>query len=56
MIGFVLVVVALVCGIAILFGVALGELTPHLVGLAIVCLAVALLIGLRAPWGSNRVP
>jgi hypothetical protein len=55
-IGFVLIIVALVCGLAVLFGVALGELTPHLIGLALVCLAAALLIGFRAPWGANRVP
>lgn len=45
MIGFLLALAALVCGLALLFGIALGDLTPHLVGIAIVCLALALLIG-----------
>ena len=43
MIGFLLALAALICGIAILIGMALGTL--NLVGLAIVFLALALLIG-----------
>ena len=49
MVGFLLALAALVCGVAILFGIALGELTPHLVAIAIVCLALAILIGAN-PW------
>jgi hypothetical protein len=45
MLGLLLALGALVCGIALLFGIALGELTPHLVGLGITLLALALLIG-----------
>lgn len=45
MIGFLLALAALVCGLALLFGISLGELSPHLVGLGITFLALALLIG-----------
>jgi hypothetical protein len=43
--GFLFALGALVCGLALLFGIALGDLTPHLVGLGITLLALALLIG-----------
>lgn len=42
--GWLLALGALVCGLALLFSVALGSLTPHLVGLGITLLALALLI------------
>ena len=45
MIGFLLAFAALVIGLALLFGISLGTLQPHLVPIAIVCLALALLIG-----------
>lgn len=45
MIGFLLALAALVIGLCLLFGIALGTLTPHFVGIAIVCLALAILIG-----------
>jgi hypothetical protein len=45
MIGFLLALAALVIGICLFFGIALGSLTPHLVPLAIIFLALAVLIG-----------
>lgn len=43
--GWLFALGALVCGLALLFGIALGQLTPHLVGLGITLLALAFLIG-----------
>ena len=54
MIGFLLALAALIMGICILFGFALGTLTPHLVGLSIVCLALALLIGPALAYVGSR--
>jgi len=45
MLPVLLAVAALICGLALLFGIALGTLTPHLIGLGIVLLALALLLG-----------
>jgi hypothetical protein len=53
---FVLVVVALVCALAILLGIGLGLLTPHLLGLALVCLALAMLIDARPSWPRPTPP
>jgi hypothetical protein len=53
MLGFLLILAALICGLALLFSVQLGALTPFLVAIAIICLAVAMLIGVRAPWGRG---
>ena len=41
----VLALGGLVCGLALLFGIELGSLTPHLVGLGITLVALAILIG-----------
>lgn len=45
MISFLLALAALICGLAVLFGISLGTLTPHLIPLAVVFLALALLFG-----------
>lgn len=53
MIGFILIVAALIMGLAVLLGIELGTLTPHLIPLAIVFLALALLIGSAVPWRKS---
>lgn len=54
MIGFLLALAALIMGLCILIGVSLGTLTPHLIGLSIVFLALALLIGPAVAYVGSR--
>lgn len=53
MIAFILIVLAGVFAFAVLIGVALGTLTPHLIPLAVLFLAIALLIGGTNPWNRK---
>lgn len=42
--GWIFALLALLVGIALLFSIGLGSLTPHLVAIAIILLALALLL------------
>lgn len=53
MIAFILIVAAGIFALAVLIGVALGILTPHLIPLAVLFLAIAMLLGGANPWGRK---
>ena len=52
--SFLLALGALVCGLALLFAIGLGTLTPHLVGLGITLLALAMLLGPAIAYVRSR--
>lgn len=51
MLSLLLALAALICGLAVLFGIALGTLTPHLLPLGLVLVSLAVLLGGVGPVG-----